>query len=85
MKEVHPSEIKIGDYYIQEMADNILLKRRIKGKNMNNNEIWGVYIKFLKGDWERNMHLGSDGFSFERDEHIKWYLLSEGEALLYMI
>ena len=85
MKEVHPSEIKIGDYYIQDMGEALLLKRRIMGEDEKSGEIWGIYIKFLKGDWSRVMKIGNNGFSFEGDTYIKWYLLSEGEAMLYMI
>ena len=84
MKEVHPSEIKTGDYYIQDMGDFILLKKRIRVDNEKQREIWGEYIKILKEPF-KTFKVGATGFSFEGDNKIRWYLLSEGEAMLYMI
>ena len=88
MKEVHPSEIKIGDYYIQEMnistGNFVLLKRRIKGENEKLSEIWGEYIKIINQDVPGCFEVGEIGVQTEIDG-VKWYLLSEGEALLYMI
>ncbi|MBE3093841.1 MAG: hypothetical protein IMZ52_02335 [Actinobacteria bacterium] len=83
MKEVHPSEIKIGDYYIQEWeSDGEKLLKICEKNDGREMEIGGTKLKIVK-DITHRFHVGSYGSVYYRN--CKFYLLSEGEAMLYMI